>query len=97
MYAAERRVNNCDGERGVGTDQSAPVAVWCSPDQESVSMAAIPPIHDDPPVGTGGIVIPEPNETPGRRNAPPPEPGPMPDQGPDLPGDWSPVDPSPPA
>ncbi len=59
-------------------------------------MAGIPPIHEEPPVGTNNMV-----EPPASQSAPDAEKGPLtpaPEvkQGPPLPADWSPVDPSPP-
>ena len=56
-------------------------------------MAAIPPFHEDPPVGTNNLVPPPgldrdlaAEQSP---SAPPAE------QAPSLPADWSPVDPAP--
>lgn len=61
-------------------------------------MAAIPPIHEDQPTGTGSTVpasAPE-QQQPGEKTQSPPQPGPQADPTPSLPADWSPVAPSPP-
>jgi hypothetical protein len=63
-------------------------------------MAAIPPLHEEPPVGTEGLTLREaPDHGPGVQEpptGPPAAPGgePVP-QTPPLPADWSPVDPAP--
>ena len=59
-------------------------------------MAAIPPLHEDPPIGTGNIIPPAtPDVAPGEQPPSPPQPGPQPGlASPSLPADWSPVSPS---
>jgi len=63
-------------------------------------MAAIPPLHEDPPTGTGSAAVPpeqqtqrRPGET-GQAGPPSPQPGPDPAADSQLPRDWSPATPS---
>ena len=56
-------------------------------------MAAIPPIHEDPPVGTNNIVAPpDADRAPDAQQQPSTQPV---EQSPALPADWSPVASSP--
>jgi hypothetical protein len=56
-------------------------------------MAAIPPFHEDPPVGTNNLVPPPGLDKDVRAEEG--APAPPVDQQPSLPADWSPVDPAP--
>ena len=60
-------------------------------------MAAIPPMHEEPPVGTSNLVPPPaPDRDPDAQEAPAAgAPAPPVEQPPPLPADWSPVAPSP--
>src|SRR3712207_1091484 len=66
------------------------------PRSKGAVMAAIPPFHEDPPVGTNNVVpAPGPDVGPDDKEASPPQPGPQAAQSSALPADWSPVTPSP--
>ena len=55
-------------------------------------MAAIPPFHEDPPVGTNNVApAPSPDQDPNARDLPPASAA---EQSSSLPADWSPVTPA---